>query len=501
MGVLIAAIAVAGGLHFDDGAASAAEARASAAAPTENEPGAPGEPREIPVGSTPTGIVASPDGSGVWVANAGSNSLSLIDAATGRVTRTIAVPVSPVELAIAADGRTLYVSPPLPVGVLPVDTVSGAVGAPIAGTGDGRAIPLALSPDGRELYRPNHEAGTVSVIDTTTNSVVGAVPTGGKPFSVAFAPDGTRAYVTDDDGAVTVVETATGAVSRIPLPGVRLSGIAVSPDGSAVFVTRSDGTIAMIDGDSHALSGTLSTGATYLYGVAVSPDGSRVYAAGDTGLVVIDLATGGRLATPAVPGMLGHLLAVAPDGRAVYVTDVANRRVVEFAAPRFGTIAVPGGTVGVEYRASVAVAGGVRPVTYSATGLPPGLRIDPANGAVSGVPEEAGAALVVVTAGNPVGTDTVELTVGIAAADGASGGGDGGEDGAGTRAPDAGTARAAGDPWRGPASVASPDSSSPAALARTGTDITAALASATVALSVGGVLLLRRRGSRTGDHG
>ena len=40
-------------------------------------------------------------------------------------------------------------------------------------------------------------SGTVSVIDSATNTVVATIPVGGGPIAVAISADGTRAYVTN----------------------------------------------------------------------------------------------------------------------------------------------------------------------------------------------------------------------------------------------------------------------------------------------------------------
>ena len=53
------------------------------------------------------------------------------------------------------------------------------------------------------------DADTIQVFDTATNQVTATVPTGHSPTSVAVAPDGRRAYVTNlRDGTLTILDVA-----------------------------------------------------------------------------------------------------------------------------------------------------------------------------------------------------------------------------------------------------------------------------------------------------
>ena len=59
----------------------------------------------------------------------------------------------------------------------------------------------------------NQIAGTVSVIDTTTNTVVATVTVGAQPGGVGVNPAGTFAYVANNvSGNVSVIDAATNAV-------------------------------------------------------------------------------------------------------------------------------------------------------------------------------------------------------------------------------------------------------------------------------------------------
>src|SRR5215831_4391865 len=83
-------------------------------------------------------------------------------------------------------------------------------------------------------YVTNIGSGTVSVIDTATNTVVATVPVGGGPVGVAITPDGTHAYVAHRSfpappGAVSVIDTATNTRVADVRVGVGPVGVAITP--------------------------------------------------------------------------------------------------------------------------------------------------------------------------------------------------------------------------------------------------------------------------------
>jgi len=91
----------------------------------------------------------------------------------------------------------------------------------------------------------NH-GGTVSVIETATNTVVATIPVGFHPFAVAVTPDGTRAYVTicradlcNDPGSVLVINTATNQVVGNPVDvGYFPYAAVLSQDQSKLYVSN-----------------------------------------------------------------------------------------------------------------------------------------------------------------------------------------------------------------------------------------------------------------------
>jgi len=100
--------------------------------------------RGIDIGDAPAGLAINPAGTALYVANQGSDSVSLISTATNRVVATYRVGDGPSAVAVNGAGTRVYVT--------------------------------------------NRGDGTVSVINTVTNQVVASVPVGSGPNGVAVGP-------------------------------------------------------------------------------------------------------------------------------------------------------------------------------------------------------------------------------------------------------------------------------------------------------------------------
>ena len=140
--------------------------------------------------------------------------------------------------------------------------------------------------------------------------------------------------------------------------------------------------------------------------VAASGDVASGVNALDLGLVTLDEAQGW------IAWRVDTVLA-ADFGAAVSAGPVWRFAVVDL--PIFtGDSPAAGGTLDAFLRAGAVIqvaADSTTPVTYSATGLPPGLAIDPATGAISGVARSTGAYAVTVTASNSEGATTLAFTI------------------------------------------------------------------------------------------
>ena len=124
-------------------------------------------------GPWPFGAVASPDGAFVYVANFGSNAVSVIDTLSYQVVATVFVDSGPFGLALSPDGATLYVST---------------------------------------------NQNMVSVVDTATRTKTGSIPAGNHPQGLSVTPDGAVLYVANQlDGTVTVQPLPGGVPQTLAL--------------------------------------------------------------------------------------------------------------------------------------------------------------------------------------------------------------------------------------------------------------------------------------------
>ena len=209
-----------------------------------------------------------------------------------------------------------------------IDTSDNTVVAtvPVIGGGPGG---VAVNPAGTRVYVTNYSSSNVSVIDTSTNTVVAIVELGLQHFpdSVAVKPDGTRVYV-GNASSVSVIDTSTNTVVATVEGGLYPYGVAVKPDGTRVYVTNSgSSTVKVIDTSNNTVVATVH-GLAFPHGVAVKPDGTRVYAtnSGNNSVSVIDTSNNTVVATVSV-GSEPEGVAVNPAGTRVYATNLGSNTV------------------------------------------------------------------------------------------------------------------------------------------------------------------------------
>jgi YVTN family beta-propeller protein len=228
--------------------------------------------RSIAMSGATADPLPDPNGSGVWASGAGHDTLVHLDAATGTVDRTIALPKGSWASAIARspDGKTLAVSCELANAVVFVDLAVGTAGAPIA-VGH-HPYGITFSADGKTVYVANWAQSSLSAIDVAGQRVRATIAVGKHPDHVLLAADGRHLFVSEsDDDAIGVVDLASDArvagANAAPyggkLFGASPSALALSADGKRLYVTDSAANaVAVLDvaGETPHLIGAIPAG-------------------------------------------------------------------------------------------------------------------------------------------------------------------------------------------------------------------------------------------------
>ncbi len=183
---------------------------------------------------------------------------------------------------------------------------------------------VAVSPDGDRVYVTHQRvAGTVTILDAASNDVVGSVAVGAGPSGVSVKLPGTKVYVVNrDDKTVSVLDVATGLViATIPV-GNNPLGVAVSPAGTPAYVVnKGSDSVSVIDTNLDAVVATVDVGNDPTH-VAVHPNGGRIFVSNgsNSSVSVIDAATNTVVATVPV-GNTPEGIAFDPGGTRAYVAN------------------------------------------------------------------------------------------------------------------------------------------------------------------------------------
>ncbi|HEX5608612.1 MAG TPA: PKD domain-containing protein [Solirubrobacterales bacterium] len=325
---------------------------------------------------------------------------------SGAVLVGVVVAVALAVMAPAAMARDAYVTNYDSDTVSVIDTATGAITANIPIGTDTGPYTIAIAPNGGTAYSVNYDSNTVTAINTQTKSVIGApIPVGKNPLGIAIAPNALRAYVANSNGeSLSVIDLQTGQPVGlpVPLPGTRPQGVAVSLDGSRVFIADNTGSeVYVLDTATNQLVGTPIVVGEGPYGLAITPDGKKLYTANndDESVSVVDVATGQVQGGPIKVGKDASGVAITPDGTRAYV---ANYTTGSVSVIDTATNAVVGTIGGIEEAEFVAITpngqrafvsqydpGGVTPLALPANvPLGPTIKTGEGTGQVAIVPDQ-----------------------------------------------------------------------------------------------------------------
>lgn len=150
---------------------------------------------KVAVPPRPRVVLFAPDGKRAYVSSENGAAVTVVDAHGAKVIGSIAISnegvtgplgARPMGLAISADGKTLFVANGRGGTISIVDTATRKVTRTVAKVG-ARPWGLALAPDGKTLYSANGPSNDVSVIDVGAGKVVTKIPACRGPWGLALS--------------------------------------------------------------------------------------------------------------------------------------------------------------------------------------------------------------------------------------------------------------------------------------------------------------------------
>jgi len=243
--------------------------------------------------------------------------------------------VAPVHAALTANGSKLYVAnsgeDTVSVNNVSSPTVVGTISMPA-----GAQPVFAQTAENGNVYVANYGNTTISQINTASDVVVGSVSVGGQPVALAEMPNAQKLYVAQQGpGAVTSINITGGlsVATTIPLAASIPVWAVARSDNAKIYVLDNSGTIyeiATLSDTPTAISTSMGAGANYM---ALDPKLQRLYVTNpsngrvgvfDTSgtlnqLAVIDLSQGAGAPCPS--GCSPVSVTGIGDGSRVYVAS------------------------------------------------------------------------------------------------------------------------------------------------------------------------------------
>lgn len=186
---------------------------------------------------------------------------------------------------------------------------------------DQAPVSLAIAPNGKFVYVINYVngnpgTGTMNIIRTSTNQVIDTVRGLFGPFSIALTPNGKYAYITnfgsnDFDPIGTTVSVVNLKKRRITATidmGIQPSGIEITPNGRFAYVTN--------------------------YNTLYRHKNFVELTAGEGTVEIIDIATNQVLPPIIEVGQSPDRITISPNGKFAYVSNFTSNTIDVIALPQ-----------------------------------------------------------------------------------------------------------------------------------------------------------------------
>ena len=292
----------------------------------------------IPVYSSPYAVAVDPVTNMVYVPNFGSNNLSVINGATNASIGSITTGNQPSNVAVDTATNMVYVTN---AASGTVSVFSGASSTANIGNTMATTITVGSDPQGiavdtatNTIYVANYGSNNVSIINGATNTVSSTVSVGTGPQGVGVDTQTNTIYVTNyGSNSLSIINGATvGGTVSIPV-GSNPYGVAVDQENNMIYLANGEsGTVSVVNGLANAVVDTINVG-TEPRGMAIDVNTNFIYTSnyGSNTVSVIAGATPAwnyPVSEPLINvGAEPQAVAVNPNTNTAYVTNYSSNTI------------------------------------------------------------------------------------------------------------------------------------------------------------------------------
>ncbi len=273
----------------------------------------------------------------LYVTNSDSDCVTVIDRQQDRVVATIAVDQSPMGIVTSPDGGKIYIANSGAGNISVIDTGVNRVINTIDNFGYSPAE-LALSEDGLTLYATNPDSDNISVIDTFSNMVTGCISVGNNPAGIVVDQNRRKVYVANKaSNSISIINMDTSAVENTVTVGFNPTGVAIHQD--KLYVTNSgSNSISVIDIPSHSVTKTIPMSQKPVWLVPGLP--GRIYVSNADNEVSFIYISMDMTTRSISVGDLPSQMAVDPLRRKLYVVNTLSEdlSVIDLTTKRLKTV-------------------------------------------------------------------------------------------------------------------------------------------------------------------
>ncbi|QJD84709.1 InlB B-repeat-containing protein [Cohnella herbarum] len=234
----------------------------------------------LAAGDEPGAVAVNPVTNKIYVANAGSNNVTVIDGATNATT-SVTTGNAPTAIAVNAATNKIYVANRDSGSVTVID---GATNATAMVPTENSPVAVAVNPVTNKIYVANWGSDNVTVIDGATNATK-TVSVGAASGVIGVNPVTNKIYVANQIHEVVVINGVDDTVLTTlePFgPIFTATVIAVNPVTNTIYLDNMYvGSVAVINGADDTLTTTvmLAPGVDSLSAISVNPVTNQIYIA------------------------------------------------------------------------------------------------------------------------------------------------------------------------------------------------------------------------------